>query len=512
MGWFAVALTVIVAAVVVLQFSEFNTYKLGSVGYEVQDHQVLRFLRELAPLIVAIGASWIGGLAFYGDNVRRRCAFFADRGISPTLIWFTRVLVPVLCCVVLVGLALLGGIGGRHGGIAFAALIIVMLSFGQLVGQWMQRPVMTFLAAPAYTAVAAVILVIVLSLYSTYIWMAIWVAPVMLLASWRLCGRWLAGRVDFGYQWRVFAYTALAIAVPIAVVMGSRYFSTPAFMPQWQAKMLAVQMPADTDTNTLNGINREDISPDAFAYIGASGKFAHATADEKREMLQQELDSARIGDHVSLDDIQQLLIHRELNDEMGVAVLLKWAGKIRQGVADGKYTLSELEQGAEPAEVAAVDALQRMTEWRTTPELAKLVDAIPDRTLRRQSRRNGLITQWKLYNQEDWKTEYAGGEVFYGKFFMNHWVANGVAWIPLERTRSDRFIDKATQFTLNQLDGRLPETDVSPEFRQRLELWREAVSPPSVNFDNQNIGLGRYWTNSYEKRIDALRARIATGK
>ncbi len=419
MGWFAIALTLIVAFFAVQQFSEFNTYKFGSIEYRVQDNQFLRFLNDLAPLFIAIGASWLGGLAFYGDNVRRRCVFFADRGISPTRIWLTRVLIPILCCVVLVGLALLAGVGHPHEGTATAVLIVVMLSFGQLVGQWMQRPVMTFLAAPAYTAVTTVILSVVLSMYSSYVWTAIWVAPVMLLASWRLCGRWLEGRVDFGYQWRVFAYTALAIAVPITTVIGSRYFSTPELMPQWRARMLAVQMPADTGASYLNGINREEISPDVFSYVGASGKFANASADEKGEMLQQELASDRIGDHVSFDDIQQFLNLRDSHyhnlNQMAVAVLLKWDGKIRQNVADGKYTLSELEQIAEPAEVAAVAALEWMTQRQTTPELAKLIDAIPDRTLRRQSRRNGLITQWKLYNQEDWKSEFAERRSLYWK-------------------------------------------------------------------------------------------------
>ncbi len=193
-----------------------------------------------------------------------------------------------------------------------------------------------------------------------------------------------------------------------------------------------------------------------------------------------------------------------------VEVLLKWAVKIRQGVADGKYTLWELERIAEPAEVAAIDAIQWITARGTRPELAKLVELIPDRKLRKESRRNGLITQWKLYNQESWRNEYADGEVAYIKFFMSHPVALTVAWIPLERTRSDRFIDEATRFTLEQLDDGLPKSEDSPEFQQRVDLWREAVSPPRVDGHSSDIQLGRYWTKSHENRIDALRARYAT--
>ncbi len=209
-------------------------------------------------------------------------------------------LFPILCGIALVGVALFAGVDQRYEGKDFAVLIVVMLSFGQLVGQWMQRPVMTFLAAPAYTMVVALALLIVLSSYSTYLWAAILVAPVMLFASWRLCERWLAGRVDFGYSWRVVAYSALAVALPIAAVMGSRYWTTPELMPQWRTKMLAVQLPADAASDHVNGINTSDISPDTYSGNGTTGTFADATADEKYEMLQRELNSDRIGDHVSL--------------------------------------------------------------------------------------------------------------------------------------------------------------------------------------------------------------------
>lgn len=520
MGWSAVALTVMIAILIVNQFAESNTYAFGSNRYSVQpDGQIARFLRELAPLLIAIGASWIGGLAFYGDNLRRRCAFFADRGISPSQIWITRVLYPIIFCIMLVGVALAVGMNERYGGQGTAVLIVVMVSFGLLVGQWMQRPVMTFLAAPAYATVATVGLLIVLQTYSTYVWTATFVAPVLLFASWRLSGRWLTGRIDFGYTWRIFAYTALAVMLPVAIVLGSRYWSTPELMPQWRAAMLATRMPADAAPDYWADGNRDEISLDVFPGVGISGTFAEVSAEERFKMLRRELDSDRIGDHVSLDDVTLLLNGRTPgNDQLkqaAVAVLLKWARVIRQLVVDGKYTLNELERVAEPAEVEAVEALRSLVGRGPSPELSKLVDAIPDRKLRRESRRNGLITQWKLYDQSGWRHEthtHANGEVWYGKTFMNYPVGSIVAWIPMERTRCDRFIDKATRFTLGQLDGTLPETTDSPEFQQRVMLWREAASPPRVDNYRQDIPIGRHWTAANEKRIDALRARVASAK
>lgn len=516
MGWFAAALTTIMIFLIVNQLAESHRYTFGSKDYDVvADGQVARFLRAIGPGLIATGASWIGGLAFYGDNARRRYHFFADRGISPHGIWLTRVLIPVVCCLVLVTVALSVGVGSvgvgqRSGGIAMAALIVVMVSFGLVVGQWVQRPVMTFLAAPAYASVASIALLIVLSTYASYTWSAMLVAPVLLLASWRLSARWLSGRIDFGYNWRVVAYTVLAVACPIVGVLGARYWTTPALMPQWRAEMRAMNIPAVDDHQFWFGDDHFVIAPDAFPGFGVEGKFAQVSAQEQSELLQSELDNDQIGEHVSLDDVRLLVDGTTPGSdqlkEAGIAVLLKWAGEIRQHVADGEYTLYVLEQVAQTAEVAAVDALHAMALRGSPPELKELVDLIPDRDLRRKSRRRGLISQWKLYDQQPWVHEWADGQTYYGKAFMGHPVGSTVAWIPLERTRCDRFIDKATRFTLEQLDTGLPKSTASPEFQQRGKLWSEAQGLQGYRKD---LVIGRYWTAEYENRIEALRQRFA---
>lgn len=512
MGIYALVLTLMAAGFILLREMQPQSYNMRTNRF-VQDNNVLLFLRDLSPLLIALGASWIGGLAFYGDNVRRRCAFFADRGVSPPKIWLTRIIIPVLCGLTLVTIALLVGLGDPTRRPTIACVIIVMLSFGQLVSQWSQRPVMTFLAAPAYTVIATSVMFIVMELYSTYQWTTVLVAPVLLFASWRLCDRWLDGRIDGGYNGKVLGYTALAVALPILVVMGSRYVSTPEPMPQWRNQMLAINITDNADRQILNGIDLRGISPDVYSRGGFAFEFQSLTREAQIQRLQEELESDHLGEVVSLDDIHQLLHTSPIQEPelhfAALSVLLKWDNLVRQNVINGKYTLRELEQIAERAEWEAVGALERVPPSAMDSELLRLLDSIPDRELRSQSRRNGLITLWKMYDQMPWTYEQ-GDRTYYGKYLMSDSVAGGVAWIPLERTRSDRFVDKAIRLTLEQLDGHLPETPDSPEFAERVRLWEEALSPASSFRVRPTIRFGQYWTESYERRIDTLRKRYAS--
>lgn len=119
-------------------------------------------IAEFTPLVTVLGGCWLGALAFYGDNVRRRCAFFADRGVSPGHVWWTRLAPSVVCIslllIVAVSLHFMAPDAndqyGRTAKLAHPTLIpsllLLSFAFGQLVGQWVRRPTLAFFGAPAY--------------------------------------------------------------------------------------------------------------------------------------------------------------------------------------------------------------------------------------------------------------------------------------------------------------------------------------------------------------------------
>jgi hypothetical protein len=180
------------------------------------------------PAFAILSASWLGAIVFYGDNVNRRCAFFADRGIEPTRIWWTRMVPPALSCIIL--LLLIAGTAASVGlddWPQFLAVAIVLFAFGQLVSQWVERPLLAFFAAPAYAGVSLAPIAYVMDYFDGDFALILMTVPVLLFASWRLTGRWLENRVKAGYTIRVLAYTGIAVLIPCLWIIGQSFFSKP---------------------------------------------------------------------------------------------------------------------------------------------------------------------------------------------------------------------------------------------------------------------------------------------
>lgn len=510
MGWLGTVLTLAVAFFTIILLVELP----------VESTPTLRFLEGLAPGVIALGASWIGALAFYGDNVRRRSAFFADRGVAPTDVWITRLALPVACCLLLVAVvAIIAGYDRSLDGVrsaqrvGIAVMIVVMFAFGQLVSQWTKRPVLSFFAAPAFTLLTCTTLLWLFAIYPKYQACAVLVAPALLFASWRLSGRWLAGRIDRGYHWRVVAYSLLAVALPLIAVPALRIWSTPSPMLDWESRVMAIQRTAvQADPIAY----QSSIAPDAVYGAGSSNQFVQATTSERIELLKQELSSDRIGDHVALDDVDLALeslrdhtMSLEESDEllqMTVSVLLKWDRTIRQGAIHGTHTLWELETIADPSERRAVAALSSIRQ--PSPEIIELIKLLPDAEMRKQSRRNALITAWRSYRSTRWRRDFAG-HTYWGKSFAQYNVCNGLSRVSFERTRCDRYVDRLTRLMLDQIDNGLPVSTADSGYQRRNEIWTEISGVRHHHLQTVSCPIGTHWTAGRDEWTDRLKAAHA---
>ena len=202
--------------------------------------QRIAALTEFAPLVAGLSFGWLGCLVFYGDGVRRQCGYFADRGVSPTLVWCTRLL-PVLPIVLT--LALLWSWSFRERGMNTAsdsivwALLIVMFVAGQMVAIWLRRPTLSFFASPVYGWLMIIFnAMLITQYYHAYWWTLLLTAPVLLFATWRLTPRWLEGRIDSAFHWRAIAYSSLAAFIPCLTIFADRWATTPTVLTQWRAQ------------------------------------------------------------------------------------------------------------------------------------------------------------------------------------------------------------------------------------------------------------------------------------
>lgn len=493
-----------VALVVVASVSVY----LFSLNLQVNRHgnaqnQALAVVGAFAPLIVAIAASWIGGLTFYSDNVRQRCIFFSDRGVSPTRVWWTRQLIPVISIAVLivVSAGCLSVVAADRRGDEidwlFPVMIVVSFAFGQVISQWMKRPVLVFFGAPSFALISSIPLLMVLSLYIEYEWAPMLMAPVLLLATWWLTDRWLKGRVDAGYATRVVAFTLLALLMPVLAIGVDRLRTTPPELTAWRTEMLAKTGPA---IDAFQGNPRLAWSQTNTRLQPRMGVVLFEeidSVDEHLEMLEQELTAESLGDYVAFDDAAEYLaaLHggaktvegRALFDSASpqeqlelqhaaIAVFLKWATVIREGVLDGTESPLETQRIAEPSERHAVDALYALAaQSGPNPELLALYEQIPSERLRLESTRTSLITQWRSFDRTPW-FRIADDMTIYGKNFGLDPVAYRVDWIPFEQLRGQRYIDLATKRTLEVLEVGFPVYGSETE-RELVKLWNEGFNP-----------------------------------
>jgi hypothetical protein len=138
-------------------------------------------------------------------------------------------MLPPLCgCLALLsitlGLTLLVGFGShaRASGVWQLALIAaVLFGFGQLVSQWIRRPILAFMAAPAYAVVCLLPMVYVFEEFGLGSFAPMILAvPVLLFASWRLTRPWLEGQNKPVHVAKAIGYTLTAIALPCLVAIG----------------------------------------------------------------------------------------------------------------------------------------------------------------------------------------------------------------------------------------------------------------------------------------------------
>ena len=215
------SLLVVIAVVLMLPF-------LTTLGDPSRSHGWLILLVVLGPACFVLTTTWLGTLVFYPDNQHRHYEFLAERGVSPTQVWWTRMLPPLCGCLALlaitIGLTILIGFEShpRAAGVwQLAVIAAVLFAFGQLVSQWIRRPVLAFMAAPAYAVVCLLPMIYVFEkLQSGSFAPMILAVPILLLASWRLTRPWMEGQNKPVHVVQAIGYTLAAIAVPCLMVIG----------------------------------------------------------------------------------------------------------------------------------------------------------------------------------------------------------------------------------------------------------------------------------------------------
>lgn len=480
----------------------------------------------------------LGSLTFYGDSVKQRCRFFADRGISPTQIWATRV-VPIA---VALSTMFVVGILVRASEQSFLvenfsdsdvasmplnifAIATAVFALTQLVSQWSPRPALTFFAAPPFTYFCSIALFIVLYYYTGAIPILFISAAILFFASWRLTPLWLAGEKGKPYVLPFFGYTAAAIFVPIILIFVARWITMPSVDRQWRERMMTMELPSgDSADETFV------LPPRNLGSVTTAMTFQSGDTETLNESLASELaDPNSLGEKIAFGDlvyrmenaravwaIAALPGSREedpadwkakLQRHLDMAKLLtRWSKTVRGEVIGGRLNFSSLVGIAERADQAVIAYLdQRIRSEGMSDEVIDLIGQLPNQETVNAARRASLIRDWRRLQKDE-----TNGMGRLGIAFQNPptgW------WQYVERKRADRFLDALLRELLDHFANDV--TYLKEESLDRIRhLEKEAYlsldSKPALSRDLYSISEWLQRSVVLDQSIKNLRERVTT--
>lgn len=418
-------------------------------------------------LVYPLSLFMIAALTFYGDSVRKRCLFLSDRGISPTLVWVTRVGPTLLITLMILSVASVMIVfqsstpwhaifSSRYGEMIVRMFVIGIAGFAisQLASQWSPRPALAFFAAPVLFFVGAFVLGGLLMFYANAWGILLVSAAILCFASWRLMPKWMAGETGRGYVVPFLSYLAFSLILPYVLVLGTRWVTMPAKQTQWRNQMLSMQLPKPEADAKRIAIQNSAVA----LHIDLSGTRPIIDHEGQEERLSMELaETGVMGEHISSQELLAIVLNKNTNlhhDPSGqsrsarklqfdaVRVLMKWSRITREQAVVGNADFVEVSNVAESADFVAAEMLVTYLQREgMTPDLEALIDLMPDQNLVRQSRHNSLIRSWRKYQTL--------GSSFAGDY--NHVPSQW--WLGVERMRASRYLDELCQLMLGQWES-----------------------------------------------------------
>jgi len=204
----------------------------------------------LAMLMAYLAVSWLGVSVFQSDSVHQRIRFLADRGVSPTLVWLTRQAVPAaVITTILIGTLLFAVLveprglrsSGSLGAIVMlpVALMFVIYSFSQWVGQVITSPIVSMIAAPLASMIPFALYSYSVSMLDAPLMLVPIATCLPLVATFLLTRRWMDRRFGLRYWFMQAGFAAAIFLIP-AMPHIAALFQEPGMSRQVQAQLNAV--------------------------------------------------------------------------------------------------------------------------------------------------------------------------------------------------------------------------------------------------------------------------------
>jgi hypothetical protein len=270
----------------------------------------LGFIGAILTISFGLIVCWVGAFTFGADQYQRRVHFLAERGISPSKIWLSRILMPLGAAVFVyfsvMAIAYFDWSGAQKGTPPQFALLsgvftLVAFAYAQWWGQVTHSRVVSLCGAPLIAALAIGFFGSVTTSMIAPIWIVLPTLAIPFIATRVSMRAWMDRRFTLGFYVRHGLFALASIAIPLAP-FGLFLTTLPRMSSTNQAKFLAElkQLP------TSNGSMTFGLKPITYEPQGVPFEIKPPDPSERAKEWQGAQEAALDSDASASDQYEEL--------------------------------------------------------------------------------------------------------------------------------------------------------------------------------------------------------------
>jgi len=210
------------------------------------------------PLAVLSGL--LGVLAFQSDGIQQRVRFYADRGVSPTMLWLTRHWIPITI-VLFIAIARylllrLANPANSQLNLVDAFVVLAGCLAAYTVGQWVSQsvksPILALIVLPAVLATNLAYCIFAVVAMEAPWWVLIFSFAITAISTWWMMRTWMEQRIDWKYYLQHSVFSMVSMIIPIVPGLW-KICNLPNMPSEVRTKLeqLAIQNPAARQTRPI---------------------------------------------------------------------------------------------------------------------------------------------------------------------------------------------------------------------------------------------------------------------
>jgi ABC-type transport system involved in multi-copper enzyme maturation permease subunit len=165
----------------------------------------------------------LGVLAFQSDGIGQRVRFYADRGVSPSVLWLTRHWIPLTIVLAFaiaryLSLRLVPRMDSQWILLDTAALLVGCLAtyiVGQWVSQFIKSPILSAIVLPVVLVTSLVYCIFSVVAMEAPWWMLVASFVITAISTWWMMRPWMERRIDWKYYLQHGLFVLAALFVPL---------------------------------------------------------------------------------------------------------------------------------------------------------------------------------------------------------------------------------------------------------------------------------------------------------